>query len=128
MSTNTMTDQMLIARYQRGDKGALDALLRIHEPSAQKFAYRLCHDIDDASDVVAEAFVHILRSIDRFKFESTFTTWLYRILTNCFFDMRRKANTRPAISLDSACGEASIHNLEAKDLSPYELAEMRARD
>ncbi len=41
-----------------------------------------------------------MRSLHLFKGESSFTTWLYRIETNCFLDMRKKAKSRPSVSLD----------------------------
>ena len=78
---------MLIKRCQDGDRAAFDTLIRAYSARAYKFAYKLTSNGDEASDVVAEGFVRVYKSIARFKGESAFSTWFYRILTNCFLDM-----------------------------------------
>lgn len=94
-------DSVLISRFQRGDKSAFDALVQKHQARAYQFAFRLTRDQETAADVVAETFVRIFRSLGSFKGNSAFSTWLYRIITNCFLDMRKKAANRPTTSLDA---------------------------
>jgi len=112
-------DSILIERFQNGDKGAFDALVQKHQARAYQYAFRLTRNPDDAADVVADAFVRVYRALQTFKGDSAFTTWLYRIETNCFLDMRKKKNARPTTSLDSALnlGDGEVE-LQVEDHSP----------
>jgi RNA polymerase sigma-70 factor, ECF subfamily len=123
-------DSLLIERFQNGDKGAFDALVQKHQARAYQYAYRLTRNPDDAADVVADAFVRVYRALQTFKGDSAFTTWLYRIETNCFLDMRKKKNARPTTSLDSALnlGDGEVE-LQVEDTGPtaHEEAERSQR-
>jgi RNA polymerase sigma-70 factor (ECF subfamily) len=91
---------MLIERAAQGERVALDELVRKYSDLAYQYAFRLTRNRDDASDLVAEAFVRVARSIRSFQGQSAFSTWLYRILTNCFLDARKRAARRYTSSLD----------------------------
>ncbi len=93
-------DAVIIERIRRGDTGAFDELVKRHQQRAYQFAFRLTNNPDEAADIVADAFLRVLRSLDRFKGDSSFTTWLYRIETNCFLDHRKRARCRPSVSLE----------------------------
>ncbi len=95
-------DQVLIERAQKGDRDALDQLIRKYEKRAYQFAYRLTSNQDEACDVVGDAFVRIYSAMRNFKGNSAFTTWMYRILTNCFLDLRKRDRNRPSVSLEAA--------------------------
>jgi RNA polymerase sigma-70 factor, ECF subfamily len=112
-------DSILIERFQNGDKVAFDALVQKHQARAYQYAFRLTRNPDDAADVVADAFVRVYRALQTFKGDSAFTTWLYRIETNCFLDMRKKKNARPTTSLDSALnlGDGEVE-LQVEDNGP----------
>lgn len=94
-------DRILIERSQSGDRDAFDALIRKHEKRAYQYAFRLTSNPEEAADIVADAFVRVYTAMKNFKGQSAFTTWLYRILTNCFLDARKKERSRPAVSLES---------------------------
>ncbi|RYG48339.1 sigma-70 family RNA polymerase sigma factor, partial [bacterium] len=100
MANTTLDDTILIERYQRGDESAMETLISRHQQRAYQYAYRLTRSADEASDVVSEAFVRVYKAIGSFKGQSAFTTWLHRIVTNCFLDRRKKAASRQAVSLD----------------------------
>jgi RNA polymerase sigma-70 factor (ECF subfamily) len=102
MQKITAEDGAIISRYQRGTKAAFNALVERHKQRAYHYASRLTNNPDEAADIVAETFLRVYRSLEGFKGESSFTTWLYRIETNCFLDMRKRSNARPALSLDEA--------------------------
>ncbi len=130
MQKVNLEDSILIERAQRGDRSAFDQLLTKHSERAYQYAYRLTRIPEEASDVVAEAFVRIFKALPNFKGESAFTTWLYRIETNCFLDMRKKQRSRPSTSLDAvlttADGELALQ-IEDDSPSPYEQTEGRER-
>ncbi|CAN5614743.1 RNA polymerase sigma factor RpoE [soil metagenome] len=118
MANTTLDDTILIERYQRGDKSAMETLIARHQPRAFQYAYRLTRSSDEASDVVSEAFIRVYKAIDSFKGQSAFTTWLHRIVTNCFLDRRKKANARQAVSLDQTMtvGNSDVERqFEAED-------------
>lgn len=130
MTTSTLSDTELISKCQSGDRNALDILIRRYEVRAYQFAFKLTQNSDEASDLVSEGFIRVYKGIAKFKHESAFTTWLYRILANCFHDFRKKPSSRFTSSLDSLCsGDQSTPGLEfeAPGRSPYEMAESSVR-
>lgn len=102
MTTSFSDDSMLIERAQKGDRAAFDSLVRKHEKRAYQYAYRLTSNPEEAADVVADAFVRVYNALSHFKGNSAFSTWLYRILTNCFLDARKKEKNRQTTSLESS--------------------------
>jgi len=124
-------DATLVFRYQRGDSYALDALFMRHRATAYQYAYRLTRDADQACDVVAEAFVRICKSLGSFRGQSAFTTWLHRIITNCFLDARKKAASRPVVRLDGSLmtqdGELE-RELAGTGVGPQGTLERRERE
>ena len=58
-------------------------------------------DEQEAADVTQEALLRAFAHRDSFRGDSRFTTWLYRILTNCFLDLRKKERSRPTVSLEA---------------------------
>ncbi len=124
-------DEMLVSRARMGDPSAYNALVRKHEQRAYKFAFRLTRDPEEASDVVAEAFVRVFNALPKFKGQSTFTTWLYRILTNCFLDMKKKDKGKYNLSLDASLQteENEVQRqLEDTSSSPQEDIERAERE
>lgn len=126
----TQDDQVLIERAQKGDRGAFDSLVRRHERRAYQYAFRLTSNPEEAADVVADAFVRVFAALHNFKGQSAFSTWLYRILTNCFLDMRKKDKSKYQTSLESALqteeGEVE-RQIEDDGPSPGEEAERMER-
>jgi RNA polymerase sigma-70 factor, ECF subfamily len=102
MSEQNLDDLVLVQRAQVGDRAAFDALILKHEARAYQFAYRLTQNPEEASDVVGEAFLRVYNALHNFKGQSAFTTWLYRILTNCFLDLKKRDKSRFVMSLESA--------------------------
>jgi RNA polymerase sigma-70 factor (ECF subfamily) len=134
--TNVMTqsypdDSVLIERTQRGDRQAFDDLIRKHEKRAYQYAFRLTSNPEEAGDVVADAFVRVFSALHNFKGQSAFTTWLYRILTNCFLDMRKREKSRPTTSLEAALvtDEGDLERQVEDDApSPHMEAEKSERE
>jgi RNA polymerase sigma-70 factor (ECF subfamily) len=101
MSTHSAEDVVLVERARKGDRSAFDDLIFRHQKRAYQFAFRLTSNADEAADVVADSFVRVYAALGNFKQQSTFTTWLYRILTNCFLDLRKKDKSRQTVSLEA---------------------------
>lgn len=97
-----MTDEeKLIKRAQEGDVSAFEALVEEHQQRIFNLAYRMAGNPDDASDMSQEALIKIFRNIGKFKGESKFSTWIYRVATNTCLDEMKKLKRRQTYSLDS---------------------------
>jgi RNA polymerase sigma-70 factor (ECF subfamily) len=73
----------LVESAQQGDRTAFDELVRLTYTETFTLALRLTNNAEDAADVVQDTYLRAYRSIDRFRGEAQFTTWLYRITANC---------------------------------------------
>ncbi len=73
----------LVTAAQSGDRAAFDELVRLTYAETYTLALRLVNNPEDASDVVQEAYMRAYKSINNFRGEAQFTTWLYRITANC---------------------------------------------
>lgn len=131
MSESHLDDELLIRRAQGGDRSAFDALIVKHSTRAYQYAFRLTRNPEEASDVVAEGFVRVYNAIQNFKGQSAFTTWLYRIMTNCFLDIRKKEKSRQTISIESALvtSEGDVEmQIEDEGASPHDATERSERE
>ncbi|RYG26029.1 sigma-70 family RNA polymerase sigma factor [bacterium] len=130
MSDEARDDDLLIARAQRGDRSGFDTLVRKHQDRAYTYAYRLTRNSEVAADVVAEAFLRIHNALPNFKGQSSFKTWLYRILTNCYLDLRKRERARPHGSLDALTDAAEGEmgqQIADPGLTPEQEAQRSAR-
>src|SRR5580704_16596263 len=131
MSERFLDDAMLIQRSQAGDRSAFDSLISKHSARAYQYAFRLTHSAEEAADVVGDAFVRVFNALPNFKGQSAFTTWMYRILTNCYLDIRKKEKNRTFTSLEAVLqtqdGEVE-RQIEDPSASPYDDAERTVRE
>jgi RNA polymerase sigma-70 factor (ECF subfamily) len=75
-------DRELVRAFQTGDRTAFDALVRKHKDKLFNLCYWFLGDRQEANDSAQDAFISVYRSLKKFRFESAFTTWLYRIAAN----------------------------------------------
>jgi RNA polymerase sigma-70 factor (ECF subfamily) len=75
-------DGELVRAFQRGDKTAFDALVLRHKDKLYNLCYWFLGDRQEANDSAQEVFIKVFRSLKKFRFESAFSTWLYRIAAN----------------------------------------------
>lgn len=99
MITADAPDDELVVAAQRGDRAALDVLLRRHYERVHAVCRRVAGSTRDADDAAQEAMIRIVRSIDRFDGRSSFGTWAYRIATNTSLDELRRRARRPQLHL-----------------------------
>ena len=71
-----------IAAAQAGDRGAFDRLVEAHQRDIYRLCYRYVNNHEDASDLAQDSFLKAYRAIGRFRGDSAFSTWLYRIAVN----------------------------------------------
>jgi RNA polymerase sigma-70 factor (ECF subfamily) len=84
----------LIRAVQNGDREAFDQLVRAYDKDVLRLAMNLTRSAEDARDIYQEAFLKAYRSIGSFRFECSFYTWLYRIVTNVCLDSLRRRKVR----------------------------------
>ncbi len=84
-----MADAELVLKFQGGEAGAFDGLMRRHMREAYGFCLRLSGSPAEAEDISQEGFVTAYRALHSFRGESTFRSWLFRILINRWRDRRR---------------------------------------
>ena len=85
----------LIRKAQGGDRLAFEELVGRYDKEVLRLALNLVRRPEDAPDIYQESFLRVYRSLHRFRFECSFYTWLYRIVTNVALDhLRRRASRR----------------------------------
>jgi RNA polymerase sigma-70 factor (ECF subfamily) len=93
--TYTEVDEAsLIKAAQAGDQYAFEKLVQIYDQSVLRLAVNLLRSAEDASDVYQEAFLRVYKNLHTFRFDCSFHTWLYRIVTNLCLDHLRKRKVR----------------------------------
>ena len=104
-------DQALVERVQKGDKQAFDVLVLKYQNKIIQLVYRYVHDSDEARDVAQEAFIKAYKAIGRFRGESAFYTWIYRIAINTAKNYLVASGRRPPRT-----------DIDAQDAEQYEGA------
>src|ERR1700733_14970981 len=101
-----LDETALIRMAQKGDQEAFERLVREHDQSVLRLAMNLLHSPDEARDVYQEAFLKVFRNLHLFRFDCSFHTWLYRIVTNVCLDhlRRRKVRKEESTVVETADG------------------------
>ena len=96
-----MNERELIARLQKRDEAAFEELIRQYEKKVYTLCFRMCGNSEDAEEAAQDAFLALWRGIDRFRQESSLSTWIYRLATNaCIDTLRRRKKQSGSVSLD----------------------------
>jgi len=105
------TEMDLIRDAQAGSRAAFDALVRQYEHQVLRLALHLTGSEQDAEDIYQEAFLKAYRYLNNFRFECSFYTWIYRIVTNLCLDHLRRRKARredQAVVIDSSGEEMDL--------------------
>lgn len=127
-------DTLLIRSFLAGERVAFDRLVLRYKDRVFNLCFRLLGDYHDASDCAQETFIKVHRALPRFRFESAFSTWLYRIAVNTCKSSRSSLAFRmkkSTVSLDGM--DAGAHQgLEASAGNPHptpdQVLERRERE
>ena len=87
----SLSDEKLVTRAQQGDQRATEELVNRYQQKAYAIAYHMCQNSVDAQDLTQEAFLRAFRSIEKYRGDSSFYTWFYRIVVNVCLDSRRRS-------------------------------------
>jgi len=113
-ATSAPSDFDLLAAVRAGDRAALDTLVTRYEPRVLRFGMTMCHDVEDARDVLQDTFMAMVRSLDGFRADASLSTWLYAIAHHACLKKRRRRQSAPR----------QVSSLEA--LAPHERERMAA--
>ncbi len=120
----------LIQRCKDGDTTAFDVLVTRYEKRVFNCALRIAGNYNDAADVAQEAFIRAFNSIQTFRGDANFTTWIYRIVTNVYLDERKKSKAHRQTSLDEyiELDENSVtRQIVDESPTPDEMVESKER-
>ena len=107
-------DPELVRAVQRGEPGAMDALIRATYAGVYAMCKRLLGDSSDAADATQEVYVRVVRSVLGFRAESSFGTWLHRVTVNvCATALRRRGDVR---ARGQAAGPAAFGAPDSPDV------------
>lgn len=122
------SDVVLVAASQRGDRSALDALLRRHYDRIGAVCRRITGNPTDAADATQEALLAITKGIGRFDGTSSFSTWAYRVATNASLDELRRRKRRPMPTDDNEINASSVRRpLTSAGSKPFDPGDIDAR-
>ncbi len=85
-----VTDELLVHKTIQGDRNAYGQLVERYQHQLYDLVFKMVNNQEDARDVSQEIFIKVFRSLDKFRYESKFSTWLYRVATNHCLDFLRK--------------------------------------
>jgi RNA polymerase sigma-70 factor, ECF subfamily len=116
------SDRELVRESRRGDKEAFRELVERYQRKILSVALGMVQNRDDALELTQETFVKAYENLGKFKGESSFYTWLYRIVVNLTIDARRRGRRRPTVAIeDMPGGEDLPASITDRDLAdPYQ--------
>ncbi|HEX6437950.1 MAG TPA: sigma-70 family RNA polymerase sigma factor [Candidatus Binatia bacterium] len=123
MLAEEIGDAECVKRVQRGDTQSFEILLRRHQHTTFNLIYRFLGDYDEATETAQEVFLSAYNSIQQFRGDATFSTWLYRIAFNHASTRRKSLNNKlqRQVALDDEvvlvdCGENPESSAERKEI------------
>ena len=124
-----MEDKEVIERVLAGDNDAFGLLVEKYQTKVYNLALRMCGNEDDAFDLSQDSFLRAWKSLGSFQFESSFSTWLFRLSSNICLDFLRAKKRRAAVSLTMVSDEDEETQLDLPDGGPTpEEAALAAED
>ncbi len=123
-------EEKLIERLKRRDEAAFNTIVRLYQERVFRLLLRMLGDREEAEDVAQEVFISVFKSIDSFRGDSKFSTWLYRVATNhCknrikYLDRRARGKRKELDELSEHDAlESATMNPSAQIARPDEQAE-----
>ncbi|HUA20725.1 MAG TPA: sigma-70 family RNA polymerase sigma factor [Bryobacteraceae bacterium] len=108
-----MDESELIRAAQQGDERAFEQLVRLYDQNVLRLALNLLRSPEDANDIFQEAFLRVHKNLHTFRFDCSFHTWLYRIVTNLCLDALRKRRVRREEATVVETGEGTLDRMDS---------------
>ena len=129
-------DFSLIRDFLSGDKSAFDRLVVKNQDAVFNVCLKILSDYDEAADIAQETFIRVYKNLGKFKFESEFTTWIYRIAVNLcktrisslrYRIMKKSLRFKTNVNNDTNCEEIEILDNDNNPENIYSRNEMKQR-
>ena len=122
-----LNDTDLITQAQKGDQNAFEELVYRYDRSVLSIALKYAIHEDDAKDLYQEVFIRVYRGLKNFRFQSEFSTWLYRITTNVCLSYKSRSKEHLRVSIDNELDNEENESTTNKELvydgsSPEEIS------
>ena len=95
-----LNDTDLIIQTQKGNQNAFEELVYRYDRSVLSIAIKYANNEDDAKDLYQEVFIRVYRGLKNFRFQSEFSTWLFRITTNVCLTYKSRSKEHLKVSID----------------------------
>jgi len=126
------TDAILIEDIREGDMEALATLVEKYKRMIYRVAVKITKNHEDANDVVQEAFLKVYGSIDKFRMDSSFETWLYKIVVNLSINLvKRRCRRRECVyekDIDAEIAPDVRYKAESKDNPAVNVEKQELRE
>ncbi len=117
----TDAENELIKKAQEGDISSFEQLIRKYDAKVLSLTYSMVGNREDAQDLYQEIFLRVYKSLSGFRFNSTFYTWMYRIVVNQCINFRKKRQREQLLSASKDDSGIDIFDrMESKTLTPEE--------
>jgi RNA polymerase sigma-70 factor (ECF subfamily) len=123
----SVADRELVATAVRGVEGSFEELVRRYQRPISAYVYRMVGNYESALDLTQEIFIKVYSSLDRYRAEFKFSTWIYKIAHNAAVDHLRRTATREQSLVVGADGDQFDLPIESNRLSPEQESEQRER-
>lgn len=122
-----LSDTDLIIQAQKGDQSAFEELVYRYDRNVLSITIKYANNEDDAKDLYQEVFIRVYRGIKNFKFQSEFSTWLFRITTNVCLTYKSRSKEHLRVSIDKEFDDEENEFSTTKELvydgsSPEEIS------
>ena len=116
------SDDKLVEKAKKGDRGAFERLVARHQRMALNTAYRILRNREDAEDAAQESFIRVYTFLSTLREGTKFTSWLYRIVTNvCLSKMKETSSQQIFVEADGEEAEAKHPELSDGTVNPEEV-------
>jgi len=127
LSLSSAPDRDLVATAAQGLEGGFEELVRRYQRPISAYVYRMVGDYDCALDLTQEIFIKIYASLERYRPEFKFSTWIYKIAHNAAIDHLRRNSGRERSINTGTESEPQQLSIESKGLSPEQQSEREER-
>ena len=122
-----LTDADLIIQAQKGNQNAFEELVYRYDRSVLSITIKYANNEDDAKDLYQEVFIRVYRGLKNFRFQSDFSTWLFRITTNVCLTYKSRSKEHLRVSIDKDFDDEENEFSTTKELvydgsSPEEIS------
>src|ERR1043165_8748870 len=123
----TLADGELVKTAIAGRESSFEELVRRYQRPIAAYVYRMVGDYDAALDLTQEVFIKVYNSLDRYRSEFKFSTWIYKIAHKAAIDHLRRHAVREQALTGSIEGDRREVTIESRRLSPEQESESKER-